>query len=141
MARYQSQVAPDFCSQTDHLTPPKGVSTIPSPVITVRLSVLGRLPSASAVSGIVNEAQYLPTTPAILDLGVGVGGWAVATSLGSTQRVLVCEFRVPVPAISELADLRQVTATPEPQFSICTTRGLEDSDPLRCHLRAKVLLL
>lgn len=79
VAPYKSQVAPDFCSQTDHLTPPKGVSRIPSQAIAVHLSALGSMPSASATSRRANEAPYLaegkerPTTPAITDLGEGLG--------------------------------------------------------------------
>lgn len=85
----------------------------------------------------------MPTTPAIPDLGVEMGGarlWQLR--LGSALRILVCESRGPVPAISELADLRrQVTVLSEPQFSFCTTKRLQGSDPPRCYLRAEVLLL
>lgn len=65
----------------------------------------------------------------------------MAASLSSAQRALNCELRVPVPAISELADLRQLPPTSEPQFSFCKMRRLQDSDPPRCHLRADVLPL
>lgn len=70
VAQYKSQVARDFCSQTDPLTPPKGVSTITSQAITVHLSALGSLPSTSALSG---SELPVSTTPAIPDLGAGFG--------------------------------------------------------------------
>lgn len=52
VAPCKSQVAPDFCFQTDYLTPPKGVSTIPSQEITVYLWALGSLPSSSVVTNL-----------------------------------------------------------------------------------------
>lgn len=76
VAQYKSQVACDFCSQTDHLTPPKGVSTITSQAITVHLSALGSLPSTSALSGRVSEAHSLrpPLQPfQTWEWGLGMG--------------------------------------------------------------------
>lgn len=129
VAQYKSQVARDFCSQTDHLTPPKGVSTIPSQAITVHLSALGSLPSTSALSGRVSDTCVHHSSHS--RLGSGVWGWECATSLGSGQRALVCESRAPVPTTSELGDLRHVTATSEPQFPICNIRRLQATDPPR----------
>lgn len=100
--------------------------------------------SASALLGSVSEVQYLAERerlahqPSHSRRGEW---WEVAASLSSAQRVLICEFQVPVPAISDLADLRQLSPTSEPQFSFCKMRRLQDSDPPRCHLHAEVLPL
>lgn len=69
-------------------------------------------------------------------------GWEVGGgNFAGFSRVLVCETRVPVPVISELADLRQVAATSEPQYSICKMSRLQDPDPLGWHPRPKMLPL
>ena len=114
VAPCKSQVAPDFCSQTDYLTPPKGVSTIPSQEITVYLLALGSLLDSSVVSGRLSLNQHLEERrahpPTCRGAVMGCG------DCDGFSRVQICESRVPVSAISELIDLRQVTVTSEPQF-------------------------
>ncbi|XP_053785577.1 CYFIP-related Rac1 interactor B isoform X1 [Desmodus rotundus] len=58
----------DFYWATDHLTPPKGVSRIPSQAITVHLCALRSTPSASAASGRANEDRGTRTeSPALAE--------------------------------------------------------------------------
>lgn len=96
------------------------------------LLALGSLPGSSVISGRLSLNQHLeerrahPPTCRGAVMGCGdFDGFSI---------VHICESRVPVSAVSELVDLRQVTVTSEPQFSICKMRRLQDAGPPRSHL-------
>lgn len=147
VARCKSQVAPARCSQSDHLTPPKGVSRYhrgDNGAPLRRGACQAHLPRPRRV----DEAQYLAEgarhahRPSHSRLGGGDwGGRPWQLRLGSALRVLACESRGPVPTISELADPRQVTVRSEAPIPFCKTKRPQDSDPPRCYLPAEVLLL
>ncbi|KAL0598499.1 hypothetical protein AAY473_030995 [Plecturocebus cupreus] len=114
-----------------------GVSAIPSQAVTVQSPGAGRLPGTRAAPGSAGEAQYLTRGGEARPAAQRFPAWRDCGNFSGFSN----ESRGAVSAIPKLTNMRQVTATSEPPFPICTSGRVKDPNSLRSYIGAKVLPL